>query len=377
MIHKSLEIAEEYTGKFADQIGGVIKSAAMLATGTVATRVIGGTGAYLAKSSLATRMATSNNAIVRGIGDATRTVGAFAADNDFGIKSARSGLGFDKTPMLKNNLKGAEKGYTGDIKAYQKTEEDAGKSLGEISSTLQLQRGRVLQGKDRTTGEKTQPGLIGKVISRPLSSVYGVISGQKTTGAAIGSVFEQKWGTDYAAKSGGKIEKTGGDAVKKDLKKKAGEAEEEFGLNKLEKEYVDQQAIYNKSKKPIEDQISDLENELSKFNDVNKSIDGITVDDSTYELKKSALQAGIAIRKKNIADLKKDLVNKKEAFDKKYTEVDSAFKSKNGVNLETAKKEGKIIEDKELTEKIKKKLDTEDKPEEGKSSDGEKNEGKK
>lgn len=373
LLLKSLEVADEYTGAVAGQIGGIVKNSVGLVAGVGATRIIGGAGAALAKSGFATRMATSNNAIVRGLGDATRTVGTFAADSDFGIKSARSGLGFDKTPMLKNNLKGAEKGYTGDIKAYQKTEEDAGKSLGEISPTLQLQRGRVLQGKDRTTGEKIQPGLIGKVISRPLSSAYGVISGQQTTTSAIGNMVGAKAGTNYEAKIGGKIESAGTDAVKKERKNEAAKIKKESGLKDVQDAYEKEEKRVNEQKSALQKEIADIEKELAKFNDSTRAIDGIVVDQATYDFRKSTVNAGMGLRKKNITDLENELRTRKDNLERKREEVNAAVKAKTGVDMETAEKEGGAVEEKEFAEKIKKAAEGGDKPAEPeKPKEGEK-----
>jgi len=361
MLLKSLEVAEEYTGVVAGQVGGFVKSGVGLVAGVGATRIIGGAGAAMAKSRIATSLATSNNAFARGIGDAVRTTGTFAAESNFGVKSARSGLGFDKVGVLKEQIKGAEKGYEGDIKAYQKKEEGIGKSLGEIDPKLQIARGRVMQGKDGKTGEKIQPGLIGKVIGRPLSSIYGVVSGQKTTGSAVNSTFGTNFDNtiDYNAKIGGKMESTGSAALKKERKKEASKMKEETGLGTAQRSYRQEEEKYNEQKKNLEKEISDIEKELPKYNDSLKSIDGVIVDNVTYDFRKSAIKAGINIRKKNLSDIENNIKLKKQSLETKKQEVNDAFKTKHGVDIETAEKEGAEVENKEKDEILKKVLEKE------------------
>ena len=359
MLLKSLEVAEEYTGVVAGQVGGFVKSGVGLVAGVGATRIIGGAGAALAKSRVATSLATSNNAFARGIGDAVRTTGTFASESNFGVKSARSGLGFDKTGLLKEQIKGAEKGYEGDIKAYQKKEEGIGKSLGEIDPKLQIARGRAMQGKDNTTGEKIKPGLFGKVISRPLSAVYGVVSGQTTTGSAANSALGTNFDNtiDYNAKTGGKIESAGTDALKKERKKEAAKMKQESGLKAAQEAYDTEEKKYKEQKNNLEKEVSGIEKELVKYNDSSRSIDGVVVDQATYDFRKSAVTGGIGIRKKNLSDLENEIKTKKQSLDTKKKVVNDAFKSKHGVDIDTAEKEGKEIENKETSERIKKVLE--------------------
>jgi hypothetical protein len=136
MMLKSLKVAEEYTGAVAGQVGGVLKSAAMLATGTVATRFIGGAASALQSSKFAKDLATSDKWLGRVAGRTIIEGSGMAASAGFGLKDARSGLGLDKVGLTKTAFKGAEGGRKGDIKAYTEEEKKYAESFGDDSEGL-------------------------------------------------------------------------------------------------------------------------------------------------------------------------------------------------------------------------------------------------
>lgn len=134
---KSLKVAEEYTGAVAGQIGGVLKSATMLATGTMATRFIGGAASALQSSKFAKDLATSDKWLGRVAGRTIMEGSGMVAGAGFGAGEARTGLGLDKVGITKSAFKGAaDGGRKGDIKAYTESEKKYAESFGDDSEGL-------------------------------------------------------------------------------------------------------------------------------------------------------------------------------------------------------------------------------------------------
>ncbi|MFA6095938.1 MAG: hypothetical protein WC767_03815, partial [Candidatus Paceibacterota bacterium] len=195
LLLKSLSVAEEYSSDAAAKIGGVLKSATMLAVGAGATRIIGGAGVALSQSKYFANQATyGSNALVRGTAKALMLGGGIAAKQDFGIKEARKGLMLDKTP-LKESLKGAEKGYEGDVKAYVKSEQEFVKPF---NAQQKIDYAKRLAGKESeikktaTLGGNlvaAKPGgLLGKIGTRVAGAPIGASAGA-ILGGTIGSVL--------------------------------------------------------------------------------------------------------------------------------------------------------------------------------------------
>jgi hypothetical protein len=196
MLLKSLEVAEEYTGKVAGQIGGVIKGAAMLATGTMAMGTIG-KGAHMLANNTGMQKWASSSAIGAGV---LRTA-QFTAKSKFGAGDAVKPLGIDKLPgpagsAFKEATKG---GYAGAVKAEVKETEEFAKTLGEGregAENRQAYAGRIKDNLYAKVMSGAGAGLSGAVSGAAVGSLVGpggtVIGGVLGAVAGVGTQFVDK-----------------------------------------------------------------------------------------------------------------------------------------------------------------------------------------